>query len=149
MVDDLTPRRASVEKLKPDVTSVSQPDHQALLNPAKSNRGRGGMPRKARRALSLSAIGQSVLDITIAIASLYFIVFAVLVYMHKGQPVDLSFNKSLLQAANYASIQHSTVLGSRLTQFRDLPYFPFYSQQLLLSFCETSLPLSSKVVPKS
>ena len=49
-------------------------------------------------------------DMLLALASTYFIIFAFLVYSHRGQHVDFTFNKDLLQAAKYVSFYaHSKV----------------------------------------
>jgi hypothetical protein len=58
-------------------------------------------PQKARRPLSSKK--QILLDSAMAICSIYFLVFAILVYTHRGQPATLAFNASLLEASRYAS----------------------------------------------
>src|ERR1700761_3637152 len=59
--------------------------------------------QRARRLLSLGALGESLLDLLVAICCAYFIVFAALVYTRRDQPLDQPGNQDLLEAAKYVS----------------------------------------------
>ncbi len=59
--------------------------------------------RRARQLLSLSAIGESLVDLVVAICCAYFIVFAALVYSRRNEPVTRKGNQTLLEAAKYVS----------------------------------------------
>ncbi len=64
--------------------------------------------RRARQLLSFSAVGESLIDLLVAICCVYFIVFAALVYSRRDEPVTRSGNQALLDAAKYVSdIQNS------------------------------------------
>ncbi|OAL30103.1 hypothetical protein AYO20_08906 [Fonsecaea nubica] len=57
--------------------------------------------RSARRLSSLSVVGEVLLDLLIAVSCAYFIVFAVLVYARRNQPVEQPGNRDLIEAAKY------------------------------------------------
>ncbi|KAF9530407.1 hypothetical protein CPB83DRAFT_850871 [Crepidotus variabilis] len=73
--------------------------------------------RRARKNVSLTTLCEGAVDFVIAISSLYFIVFAGLVYTHKGQPADLPFNNSLLQAAKYGPTVFPIVFAAIVAKF--------------------------------
>lgn len=85
-----------VAESEPRFTNFSRPQH---VNDAPQKQ-----LRKIRRVLSLGTISEALVGLTITIASLYFVVFAILVYIHRGEPFDTSYSKALLQAAQYASL---------------------------------------------
>ncbi|KAJ9615068.1 hypothetical protein H2200_001142 [Cladophialophora chaetospira] len=57
--------------------------------------------RRARQLLSLSAVGESLVDLVVAICCTYFIIFAFLVYSRRDEPVSRSGNQALLDMAKY------------------------------------------------
>ena len=104
------------------VTTASHPDRDELLDGHRTDQPTKTKSRPARKILSLQTLGQGGFDLIIAIASLYFVIFAILVKRHEGQPADSSFNTSLLEAARYVSL-------SQLPRTLEASPFPNSSQQ--------------------
>ncbi|OCT49076.1 hypothetical protein CLCR_04659 [Cladophialophora carrionii] len=90
---------------KPAFLMEARPEDGSLLN-LSSDRGTSPSQgpkytRRARQLSSLSALGESILDLFVAIICAYFIVFAALVYSRRDEPLDRSGNQELLDAAKY------------------------------------------------
>jgi hypothetical protein len=72
---------------------------QLLLNEEDSKGARHESYHHARRIISRSTLTQGLLDIAMSIASIYFIVFALMVYSRRKTSIDLPGNMDLLEAA--------------------------------------------------
>ncbi len=60
--------------------------------------------RRARHFSSPGALGESFLDLLVAVACAYFVVFAALVYSRRDESLDRPGNQELLDAAKYVSL---------------------------------------------
>ncbi|KIW65435.1 hypothetical protein PV04_07696 [Phialophora macrospora] len=92
------------EKPKSTFRLESRPEDGSLLHPS-SNRGTSPSQdhkyTSARRLLSVGTLGEIFLDLLVAVACTYFIIFAALVYSRRDEPLDRSGNQELLDAAKY------------------------------------------------
>ncbi|KIW02632.1 uncharacterized protein PV09_06073 [Verruconis gallopava] len=88
------PAAASVKVAKQGQHGFSGP---FTAVPAQSRRRLRG----TRKVASLGTIGEAAIDVALTAGSLYFVVYAGLVYTHRGEPSDSDYAKSLLKAAQY------------------------------------------------
>ena len=101
----------ATQKTELQLTEVVEHDHNSLLHHPKDGEATvsASRLRHPRKVLSFSTIAQGLADLTLAIGSIYFIAYALLVYLHQGQLADRPSNSALLEAAKYVS----RLLGAR------------------------------------
>jgi hypothetical protein len=97
--------KSTQESKGPPTTQIEPTtDTDSLLVPKNSKAESHESHHHARKIISRSTLTQGLLDLAMSIASIYFIVFALMVYSRRKTSIGLPGNMDLLEAAKLVGL---------------------------------------------